>query len=136
MSLEQNKQIVEEFYTEIINNRNFEAIGNYLTDDFMHNGEQRGAAGQKQIVQYFLNAFSGIVNTIELSLAEGDLVCIHEKWTGKHTGEFMGVAATGKNISWTSTAILKIRDRKISQAWDENDLLGLFQQIGKYPEIG
>ena len=83
----------------------------------------------------FLTAFSNLVNTIEISFAQNDLVCVHEDWTGKHTGDFMGVPASGKNVKWTSTAILKIRDSKIAVAWDENDFLGLFMQIGKFPEI-
>lgn len=130
-----NKQIAVGFYEEIINKKNVEAIGNYLTDDFTHNGVLKGVEGQKQVVQMFLTAFSNLFNTIELSVSEGDMVCVHETWTGVHTGNFLGVEASGKSVKWTSTAILKIRDGKIAVAWDENDFLGLFQQIGAYPKI-
>lgn len=128
------KNIAAGFYEEVINKKNIDAIGNYLTDDFIHNGEERGISGQKEAVKMFLTAFTNLVNTIELSLSEGDMVCVHERWKGIHTGEFMGVKATGRNIEWTSTAILKIRDGKICRAWDENDMLGLFGQIGEYPK--
>jgi len=133
--LENNKTIAAGFYSEIINKNNLDVIGDYLTDDFTHNGVKMGIDGQKAVVKMFLAAFSGLVNTIEFSIAEGDMVAVHETWTGKHTGDFMGVPASGKNITWTSTAILKIRGNKISEAWDENDFLGLFQMIGRYPEI-
>lgn len=133
--IDANKQIAAEFYEEVINKRNVDAICEFITDDFIHNGEKRGIDGQRKAVEMFLNAFSELVNTIELSLSDGDLVCVHEFWKGTHTGEFMGVKATGKNVNWTSTAILKIRDGKICRAWDENDMLGLFGQIGEYPEI-
>ncbi len=135
MGNEDNKTIVRDFYNEIINERKIDTIGKYLTDDFIHNGEQRGAEGQKEAVVYFLAAFSDLLNTIEISFGENDLVCVHESWTGFHSGDFMGVAATNKTIKWTSTAILRIRDSKISQSWDENNFLGLFQQIGEYPKI-
>ncbi len=130
-----NKQIAAKFYEEVINKRNVDAIGDFITDDFIHNGKLRGIDGQRKAVEMFLNAFRDLVNTIELSLSEGDMVCVHECWKGIHTGEFMGVKATGKNVTWTSTAVLKIRDGKICRAWDENDLLGLFQQIGELPKI-
>lgn len=130
-----NKDIVFGFYSEIMNNRNVDKIGEYLTDDFTHNGDQRGLQGQTDAVNMFLNAFEGLTNTITVSLAEGDLVAIHSEWNGTHTGDFMGVAASGKKINWTSNAILKIRDGKISNAWDENDFLGLFMEIGQFPEI-
>ncbi|MEO8666511.1 MAG: ester cyclase [Ignavibacteria bacterium] len=134
MSIENNKTIVKNFYDEVINEKKIESIEKYLTDDFIHNGEKRGIEGQKEAVKIFLTAFSNLVNTIEIFLGESDLVCVHESWIGKHTGDFMGVAPTNKQINWTSTAILKIRDNKISQTWDENDFLGLFQQMGKYPD--
>lgn len=129
-----NKQLAAAFYEEIINKKNVEAIGNYLTDDFIHNGVQRGVEGQKQAVEMFLSAFNNLENTIELSISEGDMVCVHETWAGIHTGEFMGIKPTGKNVKWTSTAILKIREGKICLAWDENDFLSLFQQIGEFPK--
>lgn len=131
----ENKSIVAAFYEDIINNRNIDSIGKYLTDDFIHNGESRGIAGQLAAIQMFLNAFKGLVNTIELSLGEGDFVCVHEKWKGVHTGEFFGVKASGKNVEWSSTAILQLRSGKICRAWDENDFLSLFQQIGSFPDI-
>lgn len=132
-TLDNNKQIVAAFYREVINNKKIDSIGDYLTDDFTHNGVKKGVEGQKEVVKMFLAAFSNLVNSIEISMAEDDLVCVHETWTGKHTGDFMGVPASGQNVKWTSTAILKIHDGKISAAWDENDFLGLFQQIGKFP---
>jgi len=133
--LDKNRQVVEGFYREIINNKNLDSIGYFLTDDFTHNGVKKGVDGQKEVVKMFMAAFSDLVNAIEISIAEGDYVCVHENWTGKHTGDFMGVPASGKNVMWTSTAILKIRDGKIAVAWDENDFLGLFQKIGAYPKI-
>lgn len=130
-----NKEVVFNFYSEIMNKRKIETIGDYLTDDFTHNGVQRGIEGQTQAVEMFLNAFEGLTNSITVSLAEGDLVAIHSEWNGTHTGDFMGVPASGKKINWTSNAILKIRDGKISEAWDENDFLGLFMEIGQFPAI-
>lgn len=121
MQIEDNRQIAAGFYEEVINKKNIDAIGDYLTDDFIHNGAQRGIEGQKQAIQMFFSAFSSLVNTIEFFLGEGDLICVHEAWTGVHTGEFMSVKPSGKNIKWTSTAILQIRDNKICQVWDEND---------------
>ncbi|HEX2787019.1 MAG TPA: ester cyclase [Ignavibacteria bacterium] len=134
MDLEENKKIVQEFYHTIINEKKIDFIGQYLTDDFVHNGEQRGIKGQKEAVQMFIAAFPDLQNTIEVSLAEEDLVAVHETWKGTHEGEFMGVPATKTPVNWQSTAILKIRGGKICEAWDVNDFLSLFQEIGKYPQ--
>jgi steroid delta-isomerase-like uncharacterized protein len=133
MTLDDNKQLVRRFYSEAINGRDLSAVDRLLTEDFTHDGELRGRDGQRQAVQYFLDAFPDLHNEIELLLAEGDLVSAHQRWTGIHGGEFLGVAATGKAVEFTSTAVLRIRDGLIAEAWDEVDMLGLLQQLGATP---
>lgn len=82
---------------------------------------------------YFLEAFSDLSNAIELMLGEGDLVAAHQTWRGTHDGEFLGVAATGKRVEFTSTAVLRIEDDLIAEAWDEVDMLKVLQQTGALP---
>jgi steroid delta-isomerase-like uncharacterized protein len=133
MALDDNKELVRRFYREAINERDVGAVDRLLSEDFSHDGELRGRDGQRQAVQYFLDAFPDLRNEIELLLAEGDLVAAHQRWTGTHGGEFLGVAATGKAVEFSSTAILRIRDGLIAEAWDEVDMLGVLQQLGAAP---
>ncbi|UJA21231.1 ester cyclase [Thermoleophilia bacterium SCSIO 60948] len=132
MGTTENKAIVERFYAEAINDRDPTACERLLSTDFVHNGEQRGRAGQRAAVEYFLAAFSDLRNEIELILAEGDLVAAHQRWTGTHDGEFLGVEATGIRIDVTSTAILRIAEGLIDRAWDEFDVAAFLAQV--HPE--
>ncbi len=68
-------------------------------------------------------------NEIELILAEDDLVAAHQRWAGTHEGEFLGVEASGRRVEFTSTAVLRIRDGLISQAWDELDTGAILAQL-------
>lgn len=133
MSLVDNKRVVSGFYKEIVNNKNINAIEDFLTDDYIYNGQQHGAHGQKMLIKYYLTAFSDLKNYIDFALAEADLVCVRETWSARHTGDFMGIEASNKLIYWTSTAILRIREGKICEVWDETDFLTMFKQIGKWP---
>ena len=126
---EWNKDLVRRFYAEVMNGRDLDAIDRLLTEGFVHDGEARGRDGQKQAVRAFLNGFSDLHDEIELILAEGDLVSAHQAWTGTHDGDFMGIAATGRKVKFTSTAILRIEDGMIAEAWDEVDLAGLMAQL-------
>jgi predicted ester cyclase len=56
-------------------------------------------------------------------------VCAHQRWDGTHVTEFAGVPATGREVAFTSTAILRIREGQIAEAWDEIDLAGLLGQL-------
>ncbi|HEX2706660.1 MAG TPA: ester cyclase [Solirubrobacterales bacterium] len=130
MSDDASKELVRRFYREAIDERDSSACERLLSVDFVHNGEPRGRAGQRQAVDYFLAAFPDLRNEIELILAEDDLVAAHQRWTGTHEGEFLGVEATGRRVEFTSTAVLRIRDGLIARAWDEIDAAGILQQLG------
>jgi len=129
VSLEDNKELVRRFYREAINERDSAACERLLSEDFVHNGETRGRQGQRQAVDYFLAAFPDLRNEIELIIAEDDLVAAHQRWRGTHEGEFLGVEGTGRPVEFTSTAVLRIRDGLIVQAWDEMDAAGLLGQL-------
>jgi len=56
-----------------------------------------------------------------LILGEDDLVAVHQRWAGTHGGEFLGFEPTGRRVEFTSTAILRVADGLIAEAWDELD---------------
>jgi steroid delta-isomerase-like uncharacterized protein len=130
LDLEENKELVRRFYREAINEHDPSACDRLLSEDFAHDGEARGREGQRAAVEYFLAAFPDLTHEIELILAEDDLVAAHQRWRGTHRGEFGGVAGSGKEVEFTSTAVLRISDGLIAEAWDEVDVAGLMAQIG------
>src|SRR6476661_2320988 len=118
MSTAANKDVVRRFYAEVINGRYADAIDQLLTADFVHNGESRGRDVQKEAVEMFFAGFDPLHNEILILVAEDDLVAAHQRWTGTHVGEFAGIAATGKEVEFFSTAILRVADGQISEAID------------------
>jgi steroid delta-isomerase-like uncharacterized protein len=124
-----NKAIVARFYAEAINERDLGAVDRLLSDDFTHDGERRGREGQRAAVKAFLDAFPDLRNEIEILIAEGDVVAAHQRWRGTHGGTFAGVEPTGRQVEFTSTAILRLEDGLIAEAWDEVDLAGLLEQL-------
>ena len=53
-----------------------------------------------------------------------------------HQGEFMGVPATGKQVTFTGISIMRCANGKNVEAWNQMDLLGLMQQLGAIPPMG
>lgn len=129
MDAGENKDLVRRFYAEAINGRDLDAVDRLLSEDFTHDGEARGRSGQRQAVAAFLGGFSDLRNEVLLILAEDDLVAAHQRWTGTHDGEFLGFAATGHAVEFTSTAVLRVENGLIAAAWDQVDLLGLTRQL-------
>ena len=133
ISLDANKEVVRSFYAEAINGRDSYACERWLSKRFAHNGVKRGADGQRQAVAYFLAAFDPLRHEILLLLAEGDLVAAHQRWSGRHVGEFLGVPASGNEIVFTSTAVLKLAGGEIVEAWDEMDSAAIVAQLRASP---
>ena len=117
-----SKSVVRRFYAEAINDRDLSAVDRHLTDDFRHNGEARGRAGQRAAIAAFLDGFSDLHHEILIILAEGDLVSAYQRWTGTHDGQFLDSGPSGRVVAFTSTAILRLRRDQIAEAWDVVDI--------------
>jgi predicted ester cyclase len=68
--------------------------------------------------------------TLDLLVAEGDLVV--GRWTtqGTHTGEWAGVPPTGKRATFAGVNIFRIANGKVVELWNHRDDLGLMEQLG------
>jgi len=131
MSATANRELVERFYREVINERKLGVIDELLSDDFVHNGESRGRDGQRQIYEEFLTAFPDLQTEIVEIFGCDYLVAVHRRWTGTHEGTFQGVRPTGRKVDFESTAILTIRDGRIAEYRGVLDMLTLMEQIGE-----
>ena len=123
--LQRNKALATSFYADVVNAHNLDSVDRLVAEDFVHNGEPRGRAGQRAAMAELLEAIPDLRTETILILAEGDLVSAQQRWTGTHLGAVAGIEATGRPIELTSTAILRIHDGLISEAWDEIDLAHL-----------
>jgi predicted ester cyclase len=90
-------------------------------------------AGFDQFEAMIRSAFSGMRHSIEDLVGDGDSVAVRLRFEGTHTGDFMGVPASGKRFSVQGTAFLHVAGGKVAQLWGFFDQLGLMQQIGGLP---
>jgi predicted ester cyclase len=51
-------------------------------------------------------------------------------WRGTHTGEFLGVTPTNKEVMMSGITVHRMRDGKIQEGWFNYDFLGALRQIG------
>ncbi|MGW3044302.1 ester cyclase [Kitasatospora sp. NPDC001159] len=66
----------------------------------------------------------------EEEVVEGrDAVTIRFRVEATHVGEFMGVPATGRRVSFDTIRIVHVRDGKVTGQWAQLDLWGLHKQL-------
>ncbi len=51
--------------------------------------------------------------------------------TGTHAGEVMGIAASGRRVSFDGMALYRMRDGRIAETWLHPDGLAILDQIGE-----
>lgn len=90
----------------------------------------------EQFEAVFFAGFSNIRHSLEDIVAEGDRVAFRMTMDFTHTGEFMGLPASGKQASVLGIAIMRIADGKVADYWGSPDRMGLMQQIGALPTPG
>ncbi|MBI1879196.1 MAG: ester cyclase [Chloroflexi bacterium] len=139
---EKNKAIVRRFYDEVFaaGKMNITAIDQHLTDDFVGHdlpAGLNGRAGYKKFVGMFAASFSDTtqIEAHEI-ISNGDKIVVRWSSTGRHTGEFMGIPATGQRIRLKGIDIFRLAEGKIAGLWQEMDLLGVIQQISVPPPDG
>ena len=139
MSAEETKAIVERFWEEVWNKKNLKIVDELLPDNIViHNfgAVVEGREAWRQSFTPFFTAFPDLKFTVELTIIEGDRMAVRWAATGTHTGDFRGIAPTGKQINIAGVAIYRVAEGKIVEGWSQPDTLGLLQQIGAIPTPG
>jgi steroid delta-isomerase-like uncharacterized protein len=130
------KDVVRRLYHEGLNGGNLDLADELLTPDFKNNGgftEEPGPENFKDTIRRMRSAFSDVEYVIEDMVAEGDRVAVRWTMKGKHTGPFMGVEPTGKDVEHRAMVIFRHVDGRIAERWGIVDVMGLLRQLGKVP---
>jgi predicted ester cyclase len=64
------------------------------------------------------------------ALETGDKLTTRVRLSGKHVGPVLGVEATGRDVTWDTNEIWRVRGDVFAERWAVDDLLGLRRQIG------
>ena len=140
MSIEENKAVARRWMEEIWQKASPAAMDELLASNFVFNyaspGVKPDREGYKQSVNGFFVGFPDVQFTTEDMVAEGDKVAVH--WTGRctHKGEYMGVAPTGKQVTWRGISIIRIEGGKIVEEVGYMNMLELMGQLGVVPPLG
>lgn len=137
---EENKALVRQHITQIWQEGNLDAIDEFYApntvDHSLPPGLPPGIEGVKAYVGMMTSALTNSEIVVEDQIAEGDLVVTRWSSQTTHSGDLMGIPATGKRVSVTGIGINRIVDGKIVESWSEADMMGLMQQLGVVPAPG
>jgi len=137
MGTEQNKVLVRRFIDEVFVKGNPDSADKLVTPDFTPHSWGKMPPGVEPLKQAIRHVHAGLADVsfkIEDIIAEEDKVAVRVTARAKHTGDFMGLPASGKQYTISETHIFHVRDGKVAEHWRDADMLGLMRQLGALPE--
>jgi steroid delta-isomerase-like uncharacterized protein len=95
--------------------------------------EASGAQALKQVWTTLLRAYPDLHVTVQDLFGEEDRVVVRNTVTGTHQGEYLGVAPTGRSVTYDEMFIVRFADGRIVETWGVVDLLSQLRQLGAIP---
>jgi predicted ester cyclase len=122
---------------EIFPNGDVAALAEVVHPDVVNHeappGAPQGLDGMTQTMLWLKGAFSDRHYEIHQVIADGDTVAVHCTFSGRHTGEFMGLAPTNRPFAVHQIHIVRFQDGKGVEHWAVRDDLAMLRQLGVIP---
>jgi predicted ester cyclase len=96
-----------------------------------HTPAEKGSGREefKTHLRMALQALSNLEARFEPVVANGSRIAAHATVAGVHSGEFFGIAPTGKRLSWREVHVFDVRDGRIAEHWMDGALLAAYRQM-------
>ena len=133
MSAEENKIVVRRLVDEAQSRGNIAVVDELLAEEFIDHTPFPGVPptreGVKMLFGYLRTAFPDLHVRVDEQIADESKVVTRKTFEGTHRGEFMGVPATGRPISFEVIDILTLDSGRIVEHRMVVDRLGIQQQM-------
>lgn len=131
-----NKETLFRFQREVFNGNDWstETLTRNLTSDFVDHaampGDPPGLEGVQMRFSAWASAFEDAEEENDVVLGQGDLLAVMYNLHAQHSGPFMGIEPTHREVVIPGMEVVRIRDDKIAEHWGIYDFLRTAEEIG------
>ena len=126
-----------DIYVEMINTHDPDQVDRFVAEDYI-NHNAFVADGREANREWWTAFFTGLPDvraTMEDLVISGDRVVGRFIYRGTHSGNFVGIPASGNPIEMRSIDIWRVQNGMFVEHWDELNLMEVFQQVGALPPL-
>jgi steroid delta-isomerase-like uncharacterized protein len=125
-------------FADIMNSHDAHRFADLVSENYVnHNPDvEPGLPGLMAFMGHWFDTLSDTRVVVEDAFAVGDRVVGRYTYKARHTGPFVGVPASGAEITMRSIDIWRVENDRFVEHWDELNLLEVFQQMGAIPMQG
>jgi predicted ester cyclase len=131
--MEENKKVARRVLEEIFPANDAGALREVISDQCVNHEAPEGTPPGLGAITMFMGmldrAFSEQRWQIDDVVAEGDKVVLRCTHSGVHTGDFFGMAATGRAFAYKQMHIIRIVEGKGVEHWAVRDDAALMRQL-------
>jgi len=119
-------------FADIMNSHDADRFAELVSEGYVnHNpGVGTGLAGLVAFMGHWFDTLSDTRVVVEDAFAAGDRVVGRYTYKARHTGSFVGVPASGADITMRSIDIWRFENDRFVEHWDELNLLEVLQKMG------
>ncbi|MFJ9908979.1 ester cyclase [Streptomyces sp. NPDC101152] len=126
-----------DFFVEMTNTHNPDLVDRFVAEDYTNHNDfvADGREANRQFWAAFFTGLPDVSVTMEDLVVSGDRVVGRFTYRGTHTGNLLGIPASGNPVEMRSIDIWRVKDGLFVEHWDELNLMQMFQQIGILPPL-
>jgi steroid delta-isomerase-like uncharacterized protein len=125
-------------FLTMLNSHDPDLVNLFVAEDYVnHNvAVADGREANRRFWTAFFTGLPDLTATMEDLVVSGDRVVGRFVYRGTHTGDLLGIPASGRTVEMRSIDIWRVDDGVFAEHWDELNLLEVFQQVGVLPPLG
>ena len=118
---------------QVINEHDYDLLDQIMAEDFLDHHPEIGAGvssrqDYKRVLKY-LHQVLDIKSRIDIVYGKEEKVVAKTTLTGKHIGEFMGIAPTGREVEFIAIDIYRLENGMLKERWTIDDMAALLRQL-------
>jgi predicted ester cyclase len=126
-----NKAVVQRIYEEAFNQKNPGFFAEVMDPKLANHELDYGADGLDPAL--LMAGFPDLQAAVDRIVVEGDMVTALVTFSGTHQGEFLGVAPTGRLMTFSLIDLFRFQDGKVVEVWHYVPVPDILEQISDPP---
>ncbi|CDO08000.1 MULTISPECIES: ester cyclase [Mycobacteriaceae] len=131
------KDLVRRNTEQVQGGGDFTVFDELFADGFTDHTPQPGITPDKEGVRALYTglrtAFPDLHAEIHWQTVDDDKVTTFKTYRGTHHGEFLGIAPTGRPISFDTVDVFRVHNGQLTDHWGVANLLGVLIQLDSLP---
>jgi steroid delta-isomerase-like uncharacterized protein len=136
--IDETTALAERFVDAAWNRHDFATLDELAAPDFsvyypLFPAPVKGASDFKKLLAEFRAGMPDLAFAFRHLATQDGTAIFRWDGSGTHTGELLGIPATGREVRWSGISVVEVAGGKVVKEWGEEDALSALRQLGVVP---